>query len=144
MSFVCGFLSFSVINPKAKSMGNFGCNLLLPIGYIFQTPEEEKLKLIPKPRKRFQKKQTKHTPRSSDESSSSSSEEDYTLVRQESTLPYNVVSCGNTSTCSSSSSSKEIVSKFLSISSEAPILDSESNLLSLTDWTSPSYSGIFS
>jgi hypothetical protein len=54
--------------------------------------EEEKLKLIPKPRKRFQKKQTKHTPRSSDESSSSSSsEEDYTLVRQESTLPYNVV-----------------------------------------------------
>ena len=25
MYFVCGFLSFSVINPKAKSMGNFGC-----------------------------------------------------------------------------------------------------------------------
>jgi hypothetical protein len=71
-------------------------NLLLPVGYISQTPEEEKLKLIPKPRTRFQKKQRKHTPRSSDESSSSSScEEDYTLVRQESTLPYNVVDANN-------------------------------------------------
>jgi hypothetical protein len=58
-----------------------------PVGYISQTPEEEKLKPIPKPRTRFQKKQRKHTPRSSDESSSSSScEEDYTLVRQESIL----------------------------------------------------------
>jgi hypothetical protein len=70
-------------------------NLLLPVGYISQTPEEEKLKPIPKPRTRFQKKQRKHTPRSSDESSSSSSEEDYTLVRQESTLPYNVVDANN-------------------------------------------------
>jgi hypothetical protein len=25
MYFVCGILSFSVINQKAKSMGNFGC-----------------------------------------------------------------------------------------------------------------------
>jgi hypothetical protein len=70
-------------------------NLLLPVGYISQTPEEEKLKPIPKPRTQFQKKQRKHTPRSSDESSSSSSEEDYTLVRQESTLPYNVVDVNN-------------------------------------------------
>jgi hypothetical protein len=71
-------------------------NLLLPVGYISQTPEEEKLKPIPKPRTRFQKKQRKHTPRSSDESSSSSSsEDDYTLVRQESTLPYNVVDVNN-------------------------------------------------
>jgi hypothetical protein len=74
----------------------FHRNLLLPVGYISQTPEEEKLKPIPKPRTRFQKKQRKHTPRSSDESSSSSSsEEDYTLVRQESTLPYNVVDVNN-------------------------------------------------
>jgi hypothetical protein len=71
------------------------CNLLLPVGYISQTPEEEKLKPIPKPRTRFQKKQRKHTPRSSDESSNSSSEEDYTLVRQESALPYNVVDANN-------------------------------------------------
>ena len=62
-------------------------NLLLPIGCISQTPEEEKLKTIPKPRTRFQKKQRKHTPRSSDESSSrSSSEEDYSLVRQDSAI----------------------------------------------------------
>ena len=39
------------------------------------------------------KKQRK--PRSSDKSSSSSSEEDYTLVRQESTLSYNVVDVNN-------------------------------------------------
>jgi hypothetical protein len=52
----------------------------------------EKLKPIPKPRTRLQKKQRKHT----DESSSrSSSEEDYTLVRHESTLPYNVVDASN-------------------------------------------------
>jgi hypothetical protein len=70
-------------------------NLLLPAGYISQTPEEEQPKPIPKPRTRFQKKQRKHTPMSSDESSSSSSEEDYTLVRQGSTLPYNVVDANN-------------------------------------------------
>jgi hypothetical protein len=72
----------------------FHRNLLLPVGHISQTPEEEKLKPIPKPRTRFQKKQRK--PRSSDKSSSSSSsEDDYTLVRQESTLPYNVVDANN-------------------------------------------------
>jgi hypothetical protein len=37
-----------------------------------------------------------------------------------------------------------IVSKFLSVSSEALLLDSESDLLSLTDWASPSDYGIFS
>ena len=70
-------------------------NLLLPVAYISHTPDEEQPKPIPKPRTRFQKKQRKHTPMSSDESSSSSSEEDYTLVRQGSTLPYNVVDANN-------------------------------------------------
>jgi hypothetical protein len=60
------FSSFLV--PKFLSQGRIRTlhrNLLLPVGYISQTPEEEKLKPIPKPRTRFQKKQRKHTPRSS-------------------------------------------------------------------------------
>ena len=82
-------------------------NLLLPAGYISQTPEEEQPKPIPKPRTRFQKKQRKHTPMSSDESNSSSSEEDYILV---------IVSDNKSDSESNRSASNEMVRNLETIS----------------------------